>query len=83
MAGLSIAMNNDRLWYNRVLCQKGEYMPYIVVRLLQGMTIEQKRILVKDVTQVVAKDLNVPIQSVAMELEEYPPENISESEPRH
>ncbi len=58
-------------------------MPYIVVRLLQGMTIEQKRILVKDVTQVVAKDLNVPIQSVAMELEEYPPENISESEPRH
>jgi phenylpyruvate tautomerase PptA (4-oxalocrotonate tautomerase family) len=49
----------------------------------KGRTLEQKRLLVKDVTEVVAKDLRVPPQSVAIELEEFAPENMAQSEASH
>ncbi len=52
-------------------------MPYIVVRMLKGRTLEQKRTLVKDITEVVAKDLQISPQSVAIELEELAPENMA------
>ena len=52
-------------------------MPYIVARIGQGLTLEQKREFVKDVTEVVAKKLDIPIENVAMELEEFPPENMA------
>jgi 4-oxalocrotonate tautomerase len=52
-------------------------MPYVVVRMLKGVTLEQKRALVKDITEVVAKNLQIPPQKVAIELEELAPENIA------
>ena len=52
-------------------------MPYIVVRMLKGRTLDQKRTLVKDITEVVAKDLQISPQSVAIELEELAPENMA------
>jgi 4-oxalocrotonate tautomerase len=51
-------------------------MPYVAVRMVKGITLEQKRALVRDVTEVVAKNLGCPPQSVAIELEEFPPENM-------
>ena len=54
-------------------------MPYVVVRMSKGATLEQKRTLVKEVTEVVAKNLQVPAQSVAMELEEFEPENMAQN----
>jgi 4-oxalocrotonate tautomerase len=53
-------------------------MPYVVIRMLKGETIEKKRVLVKEVTEAVAKALEIPPQSVAMELEEFTPENMGQ-----
>lgn len=54
-------------------------MPYVVVRMMKGATLEQKRLLVKEVTEVVAKNLQISPQSVAMELQEFASENMAES----
>lgn len=54
-------------------------MPYVVVRMLKGATLEQKRRLVKEVTKAVAKSLQIPQQDVAMELVEFAPENMGQS----
>ena len=54
-------------------------MPYVVIRMSEGATLDQKRELVKEVTEVVAKNLQIPPQSVAMELEEFEPENMAQS----
>jgi len=43
-------------------------MPEIVVYLLEGRSVEQKRGLVKDVTAAVVKNLGVPIESVTVSL---------------
>ena len=52
-------------------------MPYIVARIGEGVNLEQKREFVKDVTDVMAEKLDIPVESVAMELEEFPPENMA------
>lgn len=43
-------------------------MPEIVVYLLEGRSLENKRGLVKDVTAAVVKNLGVPIESVTVSL---------------
>jgi 4-oxalocrotonate tautomerase len=45
-------------------------MPEIVVYLLEGRTLEEKRGLVKDVTAAVVKNIGVPIESVTVSLVE-------------
>ena len=55
-------------------------MPYIAVRMLEGRTLEQKRALVRDVTEVVAKSLKISPGEVVMELEEFAPGNIAHGE---
>jgi 4-oxalocrotonate tautomerase family enzyme len=54
-------------------------MPYIAVRVLRGITLEQKRALARDITEVVAKDLGCSPQAVVIELEEFAPGSISGS----
>ena len=54
-------------------------MPYVAVRTTEGITLEQKRALAKEVTEVVAKNLECPPQAVVIELCEFAPENIFES----
>ena len=39
-------------------------MPHITVHLLQGKTVEQKRVLAKDITKVVTKDLGLPSEDM-------------------
>jgi len=49
-------------------------MPYIMVNMLEGRTIEQKREFVKDVTEAGARHLGVAPQSITVvfnEVKEY------------
>jgi 4-oxalocrotonate tautomerase len=45
-------------------------MPEVVVYLLEGRTVEDKRGLVKDLTSAVVKNLSVPQESVTVSLVE-------------
>ena len=45
-------------------------MPEVVVYILEGRTLEQKRGLVKDITAAVVKNAGVPIESVTISLVE-------------
>jgi 4-oxalocrotonate tautomerase family enzyme len=53
-------------------------MPYIEIRMIKGSSLKQKRALVKDVTEVVAKNLKCSPQAIAIELQEFPPGNITQ-----
>ena len=50
-------------------------MPYITVKAIEGRTIEQKRGLVKDVTEAVCKNFNVPPETVSIQIVEGKKEN--------
>lgn len=47
-------------------------MPYVTVKMLEGRTDDQKRALVKEVSEVVAKTTNAPIENVTVFIEEMP-----------
>ena len=47
-------------------------MPEVVVYLLEGRTIESKRSLVKDITDVVVKNIGPPPEAVTVSLVETP-----------
>ena len=50
-------------------------MPTIIVEADEGRTIEQKRGLVKDITEAVCKNFNVPPQAVTILIHEQKKEN--------
>ena len=50
-------------------------MPTIIVEADEGRTIEQKRSLVKDITDAVCRNYNVPPESVTILLHEQKKEN--------
>jgi 4-oxalocrotonate tautomerase len=49
-----------------------EFMPEIVVYLLEGRTLEAKRALVKDITAAVVKNIGAPAEAVTVSLVETP-----------
>ena len=52
-------------------------MPRVVVSVLEGMTLEKKRELAKDVTELIVKKLNVPPEAVSVVIEERSRENVA------
>ena len=50
-------------------------MPLVTVHADEGRTIEQKRGLVKDITDAVCKNFNVPTESVSIQIREGKKEN--------
>ena len=48
----------------------GDIMPEIVVYLLEGRDLEQKRALVKDLTAAIVKNIGAPAESVTVSLVE-------------
>jgi len=54
-------------------------MPIIQVDMLKGRTVEQKREMVKEVTEAVARTANCPKESVKIIIREMEFENFSES----
>jgi 4-oxalocrotonate tautomerase len=47
-------------------------MPEIVVYLIEGRSLDEKRALVKDVTAAVVKNISVPPEAVVISLVEQP-----------
>ena len=52
-------------------------MPLITVKAVQGRSIEQKRGLVKDITEAVVKNFAVPPEAVHIDIIESSKENIA------
>lgn len=50
-------------------------MPLVVVKMLEGRSVEQKRRLVKEITTVVTKFTGAPEDQVDVIIEDYPKEN--------
>jgi 4-oxalocrotonate tautomerase len=48
-------------------------MPEVYVHAVKGRTLEQKRALVKDITDAVVKNFSVPIDAVMVEIVETDP----------
>ena len=54
-------------------------MPIISVDMLKGRTIEQKRDMVKEITEVVARTANCPKEAVKIIIREMEFENFSQA----
>ncbi|MBN1629104.1 MAG: 2-hydroxymuconate tautomerase family protein [Thermoleophilia bacterium] len=54
-------------------------MPLVVVKMLEGRSVEQKRRLVKELTAVVVKYTGATEDQVAVMIEDYPKENWAEA----
>ena len=50
-------------------------MPLIIVKMLEGRSVEQKRRLVREITDVVVKLTGAPEEQVDVIIEDYPREN--------
>lgn len=48
-------------------------MPEVMVYAVQGRSIEQKRALVKDITDAVVKNFGAPTEQVTVQIVECPP----------
>ena len=54
-------------------------MPLIIVKIVTGHTVEQKRGLVKDITEAAIKNLKVAPEWVKVFIDEYCKENLAEN----
>ena len=54
-------------------------MPLVTVKALEGRTIEQKRALVKDITEAVVKNFNVEPEAVTIDIAEYSKDNLAKA----
>jgi len=50
-------------------------MPLVVVKMIEGRTVEQKRLLAREITDVVMRVTNVTEDHVDVIIEDYPREN--------
>ena len=54
-------------------------MPLVTVKAKEGRTIEQKRALVKDITEAVIKNFKVQPEAVTIDIVEYSGENLAKA----
>ena len=54
-------------------------MPLVTVKALEGRTIEQKRGLVRDITEAVVKNFKVEPESVTVDIIEYSRDNLAKA----
>ena len=52
-------------------------MPFITIKAKEGRTIEQKKALVKDITEAVVKNFRVEPEAVNIDIIEYSQENLA------
>lgn len=52
-------------------------MPYIEIRIAKPVSLKQKRALAKNITEAVVKSLGCDPETVGIELQEVPPENMN------
>ena len=53
-------------------------MPLVTIKILEGRTIEQKRGMVKDVTNAITKNIGCPPATVQIDIVEMKKENFAE-----
>ncbi|MDU4961422.1 MAG: 2-hydroxymuconate tautomerase [Sporomusaceae bacterium] len=53
-------------------------MPIVQIDLLEGRTLEQKRNMVKKVSDAIAETVNCPIEAVKIIIREMPKEHLGE-----
>ena len=54
-------------------------MPFVTVKALEGRTIEQKRGLVRDITEAVVKNFKVEPESVIVDIIEHSRDNLAKA----
>jgi 4-oxalocrotonate tautomerase len=54
-------------------------MPLVTVKAIEGRTIEQKRGLVRDITEAVVNNFGVKPEAVTVDIIEYSKENMAEA----
>ncbi len=54
-------------------------MPLVTVKAIAGRTVEQKRGLVKDITEAVVKNFNTPPESVIVDIVEMGKEDFAKA----
>jgi 4-oxalocrotonate tautomerase len=52
-------------------------MPIVHIHMWKGKTVEQKRAMVKEVTNAICKTLDVPADMVIIQIVELPKENVA------
>ncbi len=52
-------------------------MPIVQVEILEGRTVEQKRLLVEKVTQAIVESIGVPAEKVSIIIRDMPKENYA------
>jgi 4-oxalocrotonate tautomerase len=65
VAGAIVPLRNAHL--------RETHMPEIYVHAVKGRTLDQKRALVKDITDAVVKNFSVPVEAVTVEIVESEP----------
>ena len=53
-------------------------MPLVTIKFIEGRTIEQKRGMVKDVTDAIARNAGCPPEAVHIDIVEYARENLAQ-----
>jgi len=65
--------------YNGVKAKRRRHMPTIIIEAFEGRTVEQKRGLVKDVTEAVCKNFEVNPDVVSILIHEIKRENTGKA----
>jgi 4-oxalocrotonate tautomerase len=53
-------------------------MPLVTIKIIEGRNIEQKRGMVKDVTEAIVKNIGCPPTAVKIDIVEMKQENLSQ-----
>jgi 4-oxalocrotonate tautomerase len=53
-------------------------MPLVTIKIIEGRTIEQKRSMVKDVTEAIVKNIGCPPSAVHIDIVDYKQENLAQ-----
>jgi len=54
-------------------------MPFVTIKIIEGRNIEQKRGMVKDVTDAIVKNIACPPAAVHIDIVEYSREHIADA----
>jgi 4-oxalocrotonate tautomerase len=53
-------------------------MPLVTIKIIEGRTKEQKRGMIKDVTEAIVKNIGCPPAAVQIDISEIKPENLGQ-----
>ena len=53
-------------------------MPLVTIKMIEGRTVEQKRGMVKDVTEAISKNIGCPLHAVQIDIVDLKRENLSQ-----